>query len=150
MPQSFAAVYVHIVFSTKHRAPAIRSEWSDRLYQYIGGIVANRRGESLAAGGTADQVHLLVSLGREWSLADLLRDVKAGSSKWVHDTLPSDIDFAWQNGYGAFSVSASNLPAVKRYIADQEKHHSTMSFQDELRKLLGRHEIEWDERYIWD
>ena len=92
MPQSFAAVYVHIVFSTKHR-PAIRSEWSERLYQYVGGIVANGRGELLAAGGTADHVHLLVSLGREWSLANLLRDVKAGSSKWVHDNFPSDLEF---------------------------------------------------------
>jgi REP element-mobilizing transposase RayT len=150
MPQSFAAVYVHIVFSTKHRTPAIRSDWSERLYQYIGGIVANGRGELLAVGGMPDHVHLLVSLGRDWSLANLLREAKAGSSKWVHDHFPNDVEFSWQNGYGAFSVSKSNLPAVKQYIADQEKHHLTMSFQDELRELLRRHGIEWDERYIWD
>lgn len=150
MPQSFAAVYCHIVFSTKNREPRIKSAWSERLFQYIGGIVANRRGELIAAGGTADHVHLLVSLGREWSLADLLRDLKAGSSKWVHDQFPAERDFAWQTGYGAFSVSASNLDVVKRYIANQEKHHSSMSFQDELRELLRKHGIEWDERYIWD
>src|SRR5438093_4745116 len=104
MPQSFAAVYVHVVFSTKNRSPMIRSDWRERLFQYIGGIVGNRRGELLAAGGTADHVHLLISLGREWSLADLLRDLKAGSSKWVHDNFPGDRDFAWQAGYGAFSI----------------------------------------------
>jgi putative transposase len=104
----------------------------------------------LAAGGTQDHIHLLVSLGREWSLADLLRDVKAGSSKWVHHEFPEDQSFAWQSGYGAFSVSASNLGAVKRYIRDQAKHHRTISFQDEFRALLRQHGLEWDERYVWN
>lgn len=150
MPQSFAAMYVHVVFSTKNRAPLINSEWSERLYEYIGGIVANRGGKLLAAGGMPDHVHLLISLGREWSVANLLRDIKAGSSKWVHDTFPEDHTFAWQAGYGAFSVSASNVDAVKHYIADQVRHHGRMSFQDEFRDLLRKHELVWDERYIWD
>ena len=117
---------------------------------WVGGIVGNRRGELLAARGTADHVHLLISLGRDWSLADLLRDLKAGSSKWVHDNSPGDRDFAWQAGYGAFSVSASNIDAVKQYIADQLRHHATMSFQDEFRELLRKHGLTWDERYVWD
>lgn len=150
MPQSFAAMYVHVVFSTKNRAPLIKPDWSERLYEYIGGIVGNRGGKLLAAGGMPDHVHLLISLGRQWSIADLLRDVKAGSSKWVHDNFPQDHAFAWQTGYGAFSVSASNLDAVKNYIADQVRHHGSMSFQDEFRDLLRKHELVWDERYIWD
>src|SRR5438874_2626310 len=149
MPQSFAAMYVHLVFSTKNRAPTLQPAWATRLYDYVGGIVSHRHGVLLAAGGMTDHVHLLASLGREWSLADLLRDVKAGSSKWVHDTFPEDHAFAWQNGYGAFSVSASNLGAVKRYICDQARHHQSMSFQDEFRALLRRHGLTWDERYVW-
>lgn len=143
-------MYAHIVFSTKGRAPMIQPTWSARLYEYIGGIVGNRRGVLLAAGGMPDHVHLLVSLGRECSLADLLRDIKAGSSKWIHDTFADQASFAWQSGYGAFSVSQSNLDAVRQYIADQERHHATRSYQDELRELLRRHGIEWDERYVWD
>jgi putative transposase len=148
VPQSFAAMYAHIVFSTKNRLPLIRPDWAPRLYDYIGGIIANREGRLLAAGGMPDHLHLLVSLGREWSLAELLRDIKAGSSKWVHDQFSGDRDFAWQNGYGAFSVSASNLDAVDGYIADQPRHHRTL-FQDEFRSLLRKHGLTWDERYIW-
>src|SRR5262245_62863562 len=150
MPQSFSAMYAHLVFSTKNRSPMIEPVWSSRLYEYIGGIVAKRNGVLLAAGGMPDHVHLLVSLGREWSLADLLRDVKAGSSKWVHDEFPEDGGFSWQSGYGAFSVSVSNLDAVKQYIREQSKHHKTMSFQDEFRRLLRKHGLTWDERYVWD
>jgi len=150
MPQSFAAMYVHVVFSTKQRAPSINPAWVDRLYEYIGGIVAKRRGALLAAGGIPDHVHLLISLGREWTLSDLLRDVKAGTSKWIHDTFPDERNFAWQAGYAVFSVSASNLNAVKSYIADQARHHQTLTFQDEFRHLLIKHELTSDERYLWD
>jgi putative transposase len=150
MPQSLASVYVHLVFSTKNRMPMIRPVWSSRLYEYMGGILAKRDGRLLAAGGMPDHVHLLVSLGRDWGLSELLRDIKAGSSKWVHDSFPEDQSFAWQSGYGAFSVSASNLEAVKQYIADQVRHHQSMTFQDELRAILRKHGLAWDESYIWD
>jgi REP element-mobilizing transposase RayT len=143
-------MYAHLVFSTKNRSPLIRTDWSSRLYDYIGGIVSHRDGVLLAAGGMSDHVHLLVSLGRKWSLADLLRDIKAGSSKWVHDNFAHDHAFGWQDGYGAFSVSASKLEAVERYIVDQPRHHEALSFQDELRGLLRKHGLTWDERYIWD
>src|SRR4051812_1239946 len=142
-------MYVHLVFSTKHRAAAIHPEWAQRLYDYIGGIVARRKGKLLAAGGMPDHVHLLVSLGREWSLSELLRDVKAGSSKWVHETFEADATFEWQNGFGAFSVSMSSLGAVTGYIADQPRHHASLSFQDEFRALLRKHGLTWDERYLW-
>ena len=150
MPQSYAAMYAHLVFSTKHRSPIIRPAWAPRLYEYIGGIMAKREGKLLAAGGMPDHIHLLVSLGRKWSLSDLLRDIKAGSSKWVHDNFADDRAFAWQNGFGAFSVSVSNLDAVKLYIAEQPRHHLVMSFQDEFLALLRKHDLTWDERYIWD
>jgi REP element-mobilizing transposase RayT len=150
MSQSFDAMYVHLIFSTKHRLPTIRPAWVERMYEYIGGIVANRQGKLITAGGMPEHIHLLVSLGRKWSMADLLRDVKAGSSKWVHDNFAEAHDFGWQDGYGAFSVSASKLAAVKRYIADQPRHHQALSFQDELLTLLCKHGLTWDERYIWD
>jgi putative transposase len=150
MSQSFDAMFVHLVFSTKHRSPTIRPTWADRMYEYIGGIVANRQGKLLAANGMSDHVHLLVSFGRKWSLADLLRDIKAGSSKWVHDNFAEDNAFGWQDGYGAFSVSASNLEDAKKYIADQQRHHQKMTFQEELLILLRKHGLTWDDRYIWD
>jgi REP element-mobilizing transposase RayT len=102
-----------------------------------------------AAGGMPDHVHLLVSLGRTLSIADLIRIVKSNSSGWIHDELQIR-DFAWQVGYGAFAVSFSNLEQVKTYIANQEEHHRRMSFQDEFREFLRRHELKWDERYLWD
>lgn len=150
MPQSFAAFYGHLVFSTKNREPLISPDWSARLYEYLGGIAAKRGSVLLAAGGMPDHVHLLLSLGREWTLADMLRDLKAGSSKWIHDTIPDLSHFAWQRGYGAFSVSASNLDAVKKYIADQPRHHKDKLFEVEFRELLRKHNLEWDERYVWD
>lgn len=149
MPQSFAAMYVHIVYSTKHREPRLQEAWAERLHEFTGGILRKRQGSLLAAGGVADHLHLLVSLGREWALADLMRDVKAATSKWVHDHF-GDLAFAWQTGYGAFSVSSSSLEAVKEYLARQKEHHQRQSFQEELRELLRRHGLTWDERYIWD
>ncbi len=150
MPQSFAAVQLHIVFSTKNRVPLITPDLAPRLYGYIHGIVAAGPGMLLAAGGVADHVHLLVSLGRTTSIAELVRLVKCNSSGWVHDTFPKGQDFAWQNGYGAFSVSRSQQPVVTDYINRQAEHHAQRSYQDEFREMLRRHDLEWDERYVWD
>ena len=120
MPQSFAAMYAHLVFSTKHRSPTIQPAWAIRMYEYLGGIVANRGGQLLASGGMPDHIHLLVSLGRKWSLSGLLRDVKAGSSKWIHDNFAEDRAFAWQNGFGALlgvGVEPRNAQAIHRQSA---------------------------------
>jgi REP element-mobilizing transposase RayT len=149
MPQSFAAVQLHVVFSTKNRAPLITPDLAPKLYAYIHGVVTDI-GMLLMAGGVADHVHLLVALGRETSVSDLVRLVKCNSSGWVHKTFPTHRDFAWQNGYGAFSVSRSHRGLLENYIATQAKHHETLSFQDEFRELLRRHGLEWDERYVWD
>jgi REP element-mobilizing transposase RayT len=149
MPQSFAAMYVHVIFSTKNREPWIEVDLRERLFAYIGGVIGERKSVLLAAGGVADHVHLLISFGREWCVADMVRDVKATSSRWLHETFDRR-HFAWQAGYGAFSVSYSGLDAVKRYLARQEEHHKQRTFQDEYREFLRRHNIEFDERYVWD
>ena len=150
MQQSFASLPVHLVFSTKNREPLITGELQTRLFQYIGGTLNLRNSPLLAAGGMPDHVHLLVSLNKQLALSDLLRELKSSSSKWVHETFADSRGFAWQAGYGAFAASHSNLPEIKRYIADQAQHHRVRSFQEEYISLLVKHEIEYDERYLWD
>jgi len=150
MPQSFAAMYAHIIFSTKNREPSIDASWQPRLYEYIGGIAKNNNLVLLSAGGVADHVHLLISIGREWSVADLVRLLKSNSSKWVHEEIPGNQSFAWQAGYGAFSVSQSQVPSVKKYIAGQEQHHLLKTFKEEFLEFLKKHDLPYDERYVWD
>src|SRR5436190_2730694 len=132
MPQSFAAMYAHIIFSTKNREPSIDVSWQPNLYKYIGGIAKNNDFVLLGAGGVADHIHLLISIGRGLSIADLVRLVKSNSSKWVHENFPGNSSFAWQAGYGAFSVSRSQLPSVKEYLAGQEEHHRRRTFKEEF------------------
>jgi REP element-mobilizing transposase RayT len=150
MPQSFACLHYHLVFSTKDRVPSITEDIAPRLYEYIGGILRAEKGRLLAAGGMPDHVHLLASLSKEMSVSDALRIIKANSSGWIHDTFPDERQFAWQAGYGAFAVSYSNLDSVKQYIARQAEHHRVKTFQEEFVEFLRRHEIEFDERYLWD
>lgn len=149
MPQSFASLHCHIVFSTKNRQPLITRELQPRLFEYIGGILRNSSSPLIAAGGMPDHVHLLISLGRTLAVADAVRLIKSNSSTWIHDELRMR-EFQWQTGYGAFAVSYSNIDAVKEYIANQEEHHRVRTFQDEFREILRRHGLEWDERYVWD
>ncbi|MCU0963238.1 MAG: IS200/IS605 family transposase [Pirellulaceae bacterium] len=150
MPQSYVSLPVHMVFSTKHRQPLITDDIRTRLFEYLGGTFRAHGCALLAAGGMPDHVHLLVSLSKQTAVSDILREVKASSSKWIHDTFPGQSGFAWQSGYGAFAVSHSNLPAVRRYIANQAEHHRQRSFQEEFIALLQRHEISYDERYLWE
>ena len=150
MPGTYSQLLLHVVFSTKRRTPWITTEVAERLYPYIGGILRADQGRLLAAGGMPDHIHLLVSLGRQMAIAEALRLIKANSSKWIHETFPDQRDFAWQTGYGAFSVSYSHLETVKRYIANQADHHRTNTFQEEFITFLERHGIEYDERYVWE
>jgi putative transposase len=150
VPQSFAALYCHIIFSTRNREPLIPRELQPHLFAYMGGALRDEGSLLLDAGGTPDHVHLLVSLTRESTVAEVVRLIKANSSGWVHKTFPTLQGFAWQAGYGAFSVSASALPAVKRYLATQEEHHRKRTFQEEFVAFLKRHGVEYDERYLWD
>jgi REP element-mobilizing transposase RayT len=150
MPQSFASLHVHVVFSTKRREPLITPDLAPRLYDYFGGILRAHGWVLVAAGGMPDHVHLLVSLGREISVAEALRTIKANSSKWIHETFANQRGFAWQAGYGAFAVSNSNVPSVKRYIANQAEHHRVRTYQEEFLALLRRHNLAFDESHLWD
>ena len=150
MPQSLVSLGVHIVFSTKNREPFIDEELGPRLYGYIGGIIRNVGSVLLAAGGIEDHIHLLVSLGRQTSIADLVRDVKSNSTGWVHETFPGRNRFAWQSGYGAFSVSRRVIGQVRDYIAIQKEHHRKESYKEEFVRFLREHGLEYDERYLWD
>jgi REP element-mobilizing transposase RayT len=150
MPQSFASLHYHIIFSTKNREPLLDQTLQPRLYEYIGGILRNHDGILLAAGGMPDHVHLLVGLHREMSVSEGVKLVKANSSKWIHDEFPARRAFSWQVGYGAFTVSYSNIDRVKKYIDGQEEHHRLRTFQAEFIAYLRRHGIEHDERYLWD
>lgn len=150
MPQSLAALYCHIIFSTKNRAPDIDPLWQERLYAYIGGTLRNEKCVLMAAGGVADHLHLLVSLSRTVCVADMVRDIKANSSRWIHENFPDRKSFAWQSGYGAFSVSHSHLDRLRAYFAKQAEHHRIKTFQEEYREFLAKYQIEYDERYVWD
>jgi putative transposase len=149
MPNSYTCLYYHVIFSTKNRTPQIDPTIQPRLYKYLGGIIRDEKCRLIAAGGTADHVHLLVSAHPQTALSDLLRQAKASSSRWIHQTFDNLADFAWQDGYGAFTVSHSNLENVSQYMAQQEKHHRRTTFQEEFIAFLSRHEIPDDERYVW-
>jgi REP element-mobilizing transposase RayT len=148
MPQSLARIVVHLVFSTKNREPFLAPEYRDRVFEYLGGALNGIQCPVIKVGGVADHVHLLFVLGRTICVSEVVEEVKKQSSKWAKEHVCPE--FYWQNGYGAFSVSASNVDTVKLYIGNQERHHGAPTFQDEFRELLRRHEIEWDERYVWD
>ena len=148
MPSTFTSLHYHVVFSTKERQRLIRDQWRTTLHSWLGGAVRTLGGVALSIGGVADHIHMLLGLRTTHAIADILRDIKSASSDWVHTEL-KDRNFFWQEGYGAFTVSASSLDAVRNYIANQEEHHRTKSFQDEYRALLRRHGIKFDERYLW-
>lgn len=151
MPQSFSAVYVHLVYSTKNRRPWLRDRaLRNDLHAFLGGTSKTLECPTIRVGGVEDHVHALARLGRTISLADWVKELKRVTSLWVKEQDAANEAFAWQNGYAAFSVSASSLDEVERYIANQESHHQKMSFQDEFRALLERHGMTWDERYVWD
>lgn len=150
MSHTYAHLLVHVVFSTKDRAPRLTPELQPRLFPYMGGIVRELTGTALLINGTTDHVHLLLRLPATCALADLVRTVKANSSRWIHEDFPNPDRFAWQTGYGAFSVSESNCARVLNYIRRQEQHHRRLSFQDEFVAFLQRHGLEYDERHLWD
>jgi putative transposase len=149
MPQSYVNLLYHIIFATKDREPLITAELQPRLYEYIGGIVRKQGGIALAINGMEDHVHLFAKLRQDKALADMIRDFKAHSSGWLHKVFPELKDFTWQNGYGAFTVSASQAGSIKRYIEQQQVHHRKRTFKDEFIEFLRAHEIEFDERYLW-
>jgi REP element-mobilizing transposase RayT len=145
MPHSYTSIIVHVVFSTKYRRPQIDTALEERLYPYLGGIVRQLGGKLLAVNGVEDHLHLLVSMKATMSVAEIIGKVKGSSSKWIHDTFPHHSHFAWQRGYGAFSVSESQIPRVAAYIARQKIHHAKRSFPNELLGLVQAHGISPDD-----
>jgi putative transposase len=148
MPSTHLSLNYHIVFSTKNREPILAASWRADLHAYLGGILRDLGGVAQEVGGVADHVHFLAALKATHCLADVLRDTKTGSSRWIHDTM-NIRSFAWQEGYGAVTVSPSDVPRVRRYIACQEEHHRKKTFQEEYREILLESGIPFDERYLW-
>ena len=150
MAQSLAKVLIHIIFSTKERRPWIHAEVREELHAYLVGAAKAIGSPTLLVNTMPDHAHVLLSLSRTLSISEVVEELKKGSSKWIRTKAESLRDFYWQGGYGAFSVSPSNVEQVREYIASQEAHHRKMTFQDEFREFLKRHGVEFDERYVWD
>ena len=151
MPQSLSAVFIHLVFSTKERRPFLRDRAiRESLHAYLGGISKTLDCPPIIVGGIEDHVHLLARFGRTITQAEWVKELKRVSNLWLKEQGRTYADFQWQGGYAAFSVSPSNIERVKRYITKQDEHHRNLNFQDELRALLRKHNVEWDERYVWD
>jgi putative transposase len=149
MANTYASINIHYVFSTKNRAPIIVENVRERLWAFMGGIARENQMKARCIGGIMDHVHLLVSMPTTLSIAKGIQLIKGGSSVWVHETFPEAQNFAWQEGYGAFSVNVSHLDETISYIKNQEEHHRHKSFQEEYLAFLQKHEIAYDEKYLW-
>jgi REP element-mobilizing transposase RayT len=151
MPQSLSNVLIHLVFSTNNREPFLRTpDLRGTMTGYMIGILRNIKCPPLIVGAVDDHVHILCGLPRTLTIAQLIEEVKTNSSARIKEEGPALAGFHWQNGYGVFSVSPSNVEPVKAYIANQQEHHRQRTFQEEFRLMLERHGIEYDERYVWD
>jgi REP element-mobilizing transposase RayT len=150
MPQSLAKILIHLVYSTKNRERILGDEIREELHRYIAGVFKEWDSPAILINSVEDHIHILYSHSKNHSPAKIVEEVKVASSKWLKTKGPRYAHFHWQSGYGDFSVSQSNVPAVVDYIAGQQEHHRRKSFQEEYREFLKRHEVEYDERYVWD
>ena len=150
MPQSLSKVILHIIFSTKDREPWLDSGVRPRMHAYLATVCRGLGAEVVRVSGVADHVHIVTTLPRTLSQAQIVEQIKKTSSKWIKTIVPSHRGFSWQRGYAAFSVSPSQLGAVLQYVDTQQEHHRTHTFQDEYRELLHKHGLDVDERYVWD
>jgi REP element-mobilizing transposase RayT len=150
MASTLTKVLLHITYSTKNREPLLATSEEPDLYAYIGGVCRNLHSPLLDMGGTADHVHMLVSIAKTISLADLMLNIKRDSSKWLNERPERSRRFAWQEGYFAFSIGESGVDDLRAYIAGQKEHHKHVDFKAEVRKLLTKYKMPWDEDVIWD
>jgi len=148
MANTYTSLHYHVVFSTKNRQPFLVDATRERLFSYLGGIARENGMKALEIGGVADHVHLLLSIPASLAVSKAVQLIKGASSHWLKATFPNMIDFAWQDGYAAFTVSQSQLDDVRAYIRSQPEHHRTKTFVEEYRAFLARHHIEYDERYL--
>jgi REP element-mobilizing transposase RayT len=149
MAGTYTQLFYHLVFSTKNRQPFINEPIERDLHKYIAGVFRNLDANSIEINGMPDHIHILALLPPKIAVSDALRDVKANSSRWIHDNQRDLADFAWQDGFAAFTVSKSQVESVRRCIREQKSHHRTSDFKSELIALLDRHGVEYDERYLW-
>jgi putative transposase len=149
MPNTYVSLHYHIVFSTKHRELWITEDIEDRIWAYVAGIAGQHEMEALAVGGLDDHLHVVVGIPSTMPVSRAVQLLKGGSSRWIRQTFPELEAFGWQEGYGAFTVSKSALPATISYVERQRERHQARSFQEEFRALLDRHDITYDERYLW-
>ena len=150
MGNTYTSLHYHVVFSTKNRVRWITPDVEARIWAFLGGIARKNKMTALEVGGVEDHVHLLLGAPATLAPSKIVQLVKGGASAWIHSTFPALRAFAWQDGYGAFTVSKSNLPEVAAYIQNQREHHRTRTFQEEYVALLEKHGIEYDARYLWD
>ena len=148
MANTYTSLHYHVVFSTKNRQPFLVDATRERVFSYLGGIARENGMKALEIGGVADHVHLLLSIPASLAVSKAVQLIKGASSHWLKATFPNMIDFAWQDGYAAFTVSQSQLDDVRAYIRSQPEHHRTKTFVEEYREFLARHHIECDERYL--
>ncbi|NGX55015.1 MAG: hypothetical protein KR126chlam2_00637 [Chlamydiae bacterium] len=148
MTHSYKIHFFHLIWSTKNRQSWISSEVQPRLYSYMGGIIKNYDAKLLEIGGMQDHVHLLIKLNSLDKFSSLVRDIKSSSSLWMHKNFPALRDFAWQEGYGSFTVSYSILENIQEYIRNQEQHHASISFDEEYLKFLNLHQVKVDQRFV--
>ena len=143
---SFTNLLYHLVFGTQDRHPWITHEMEQRLYEYLGGIIRGQRGVSLEINGVEDHLHILTKLSQTTAVADVLRELKSESSRWIHENFPKP--FPWQPGYAAFTVSESEVEHVRNYIRNQKQHHRRTDYRSELITLLNAHQVQFDEKYL--
>jgi len=149
MPNTYTQIHIHLIFATKFRKASIDPSWKDRLHQYLTGIIQNNKHKVLQIESMPDHIHILIGLRPDQALSSLIQNVKTESSKWVNSNKLSPSKFQWQDGFGAFSYSKSQLPQVIKYIQNQEKHHKKKSFIEEYKSILDAFGLEWDEKYIF-
>jgi REP element-mobilizing transposase RayT len=149
MASTLTNLLCHIVFSTKNREPNIPPSLQSELDRYIGGIIQNQGCQPLQIGGMPDHRHIVLAIRPDLSVSEVVRTIKSNSSKWINEQHETQGSFTWQAGFGAFSISSSQMDVVREYVRNQETHHRKMSFQQEYLAFLKKHEIAYDERYLW-
>jgi len=150
MGNTYASLHYHFVFSTKNREPWIHPDMEERIWEFLGGIARQSGLKPIIVGGMPDHIHMAVGSPPTLAVSAVVQQIKGGSSRWIKDLAPGMRGFAWQDGYGAFAVSKSNLSALTTYIQNQREHHRVKTFKEEFVALLVRHGIEYEPRYLWD
>ena len=150
MANTYTSLHYHVIFSTKNREPWLRQDIEQRVWSYLGGIARENEMRALIIGGIENHVHLLLGIPPVLAVSKAVQLIKGGSSGWIKETFPGMGGFGWQDGYGAFTVSKSHIPEVDAYIRNQREHHRLKTFEEEYRAFLDKHEIQYDERYVFD